>query len=357
MHTLPARRGSHYEQQVNTLAMLIFGIISSKSVQFPTLVQSLPVRGVKSESLIMRVKRWICHEKVNHTTMFAPFVQVFLQHLASSGLTIIIDGSAIGRGCVVLMASLIWKKRAIPLAWIVMEGRKGHFPEELHLQLLDELKTLIPPKTAVVILGDGEFDGTQFLAAIQSERWQYVCRTSMSTCITKDSNTFSLMSQPMTPGTIAAWNDALFTHQRYGPVLVIALWETGYERPIYLVTSLKDVSVAIEAYRLRFIIETLFSDQKGRGFNLHKSHLSHPERLSRLLIATSLSYLAVLHIGVFAQQNDWVKQFHRKHRCDISLFQSGLRAISYAIRENLRIPISFLLTGGLAEKANIFSVR
>lgn len=337
--------------------MLIFGIISSKSVQFPAIVQPLPVRGVKSESLITRMKRWICHENVNHTTMFAPFVKVFLQQLASSGLTIIIDGSAMGRGCFVLMASLVWKKRAIPLSWIVVEGQKGHLSEALHLQLLGELRSLIPPETKVVILGDGEFDGIQFLAAIQNEKWQYVCRTAMNTCITKDGNTFSLMSHPMTQGTIVVWRDALFTHKRYGPVLVIALWEVGYERPIYLVTSLKDISVATEVYRLRFVIETLFSDQKGRGFQIHKSHLSHPERLSRLLIATSLSYLAILHIGVFAQQNGWVRQFHRKHRCDISLFQCGLRALSYAIREKLRIPMSFLLTGGLTEKANIFSVR
>ena len=337
--------------------MLIYGIISSKSVQFPALVQPLPVRGVKSESLITRIKRWVCHKNVNHTTMFAPFVKIFLQYLSSSGLTIIIDGSAMGRGCFVLMASLVWKKRAIPLTWIVVEGQKGHLPEVLHLQLLEELRAIIPLETKVVILGDGEFDGIQFLAAMQNERWQYVCRTAMNTCITKDGNTFSLMSQPMNPGTIAAWSDALFTHQRYGPVLVIALWEVGYERPIYLVTSLKDVSTATEVYRLRFIIETLFSDQKSRGFNIHKSHLSHPERISRLLIATSLSYLVVLHIGVFAQQNDWVKQFHRKHRCDISLFQCGLRAFSYAIREKLRIPMSFLLTGGLTEKANIFSVQ
>jgi hypothetical protein len=32
----------------------------------------------------------------------------------------------------------------------------------------------------------------------------------------------------------------------------------------------------------RFRIETVFSDQKSRGFHLHQSHISDPQRLARL---------------------------------------------------------------------------
>jgi hypothetical protein len=38
-------------------------------------------------------------------------------------------------------------------------------------------------------------------------------------------------------------------------------------------------------------IETFFSDQKTRGFQLHKSHHSAPARLARLLIAACPAYL------------------------------------------------------------------
>lgn len=345
LHTLPARQGSHQEGYVNTLALLIFGIISSKSVQLPQVAQTLPISGVKNESLITRLKRWITHKNVLHTTMFMPFVHIFLQQLSSTRLTIIIDASTIGRGCIVLMASVVWKKRAIPLAWIVVEGKKGHLSEELHLQLLEELRPLIPAGAEVLILGDGEFDGTSFLAAVQNEQWHFICRTAMNVCITKEGETFRLGSHPLTQGGMMVWNDVRFTHQRYGPVLVIGLWEEGKEKPLYLVSSLKDVSEVREAYRLRFLIETLFSDQKSRGFSIDKSHLSDPERISRLLIATSLSYLAVLHLGVFALQKRWVEQFHRRSRCDISLFQCGLRALAYAIREQLCVPIAFFLSG------------
>jgi hypothetical protein len=48
-------------------------------------------------------------------------------------------------------------------------------------------------------------------------------------------------------------------------------------------------------------------------------------------------------IAVFAQEQDWLSQFHRTDRCDLSLFQIGIRALHYARREGLRIPVSFLL--------------
>jgi len=42
-------------------------------------------------------------------------------------------------------------------------------------------------------------------------------------------------------------------------------------------------------YQKRFRIETFFSDQQSRGFHIHKSHISDPQRLSRLLIAACLA--------------------------------------------------------------------
>ena len=43
-------------------------------------------------------------------------------------------------------------------------------------------------------------------------------------------------------------------------------------------------------YTKRSWIETFFSEQKSRGFNLHKSHISEPARLARLMIASCLAY-------------------------------------------------------------------
>ena len=83
--------------------------------------------------------------------------------------------------------------------------------------------------------------------------------------------------------------NAAVTAARYGPVLALAVWAADQQMPLYLVSNLPSAEEAIRWYRLRFRIETFFSDQKSRGFQIDKSHLSKPERLSRLLLAACLA--------------------------------------------------------------------
>ena len=46
------------------------------------------------------------------------------------------DGRVVGRDCTALMIHVIYKGRALPLAWRVRQGPKGHFPEALHIAVL-----------------------------------------------------------------------------------------------------------------------------------------------------------------------------------------------------------------------------
>src|SRR2546426_12422773 len=93
-----------------------------------------------------------------------------------------------------------------------------------------------------------------------------------------------------------------------------------------------------------FIIETFFSDQKSRGFHIHKSHISDPQRLSRLLIAACLAYIWIVYLGSLCEKEGWRSVIHRSDRCDVSLFQLGLRLLEHFINENLPILVQFHVT-------------
>ena len=107
---------------------------------------------------------------------------------------------------------------------------------------------------------------------------------------------------------------------------------------VYLVTNLATSSAALEAYRLRAHIETFFSDQKSRGFHLDRSHLSDPVRLARLMCASCLAYLWIIYLGTWGRSAAWRTRIHRGDRCDLSLFQLGLRLLSYCLRHTCAIP-------------------
>jgi hypothetical protein len=133
------------------------------------------------------------------------------------------------------------------------------------------------------------------------------------------------------------------TAAQYGPIGLLAVWEPPSEQPLSLVTNLSDLAAAVAHYRKRAHIETFCSDQKRRGFHLHKSHVSDPARLSRLLIAACLAYLWLVHLGVSALQQHRLRQIHRPDRCDLSLFRLGLRLLARCLKDDLPIPGGFLV--------------
>ena len=102
------------------------------------------------------------------------------------------EGRVVGRGCLALMLHVVYKGRALPLAWRVRQSPKGHGPEDLHIAVVELMSTLIPEGAKVVFLGDGEFDGTALQDTLSEMGWSYVCRTAMSTTATWEGETFRL---------------------------------------------------------------------------------------------------------------------------------------------------------------------
>ena len=231
---------------------------------------------------------------------------------------------------------------ALPIAWIVVKGSKGHLPEELHLALIEQVQSMIPLGAQVIFLGDGEFDGITLQATVDGLGWEYVCRTAKNTVLFEDGEQFTLAELDIEPGNPPiSLPKVIFTHEKYGPVHAIAWWRDDCKEPIYLITNMVLAEEACDWYTKRFRIEIFFSDQKSRGFNLHKSHLSDPKRVSCFMIAVSLAYIWMIYLGQFCMDNGWNTIIHRIDRCDLSLFQLGLGLLKELLNRGLDIPVQF----------------
>jgi hypothetical protein len=325
-------------RHLNTLAGMVAGIVQSKRCHYRAIAKKAP-DGNKVESRIKKIARYVKNERIDTETYFLPFISYVVAGLAASGpLVLAMDASETGRNCLTLMVSVIYKKRALPLAWLVVKGNKGHLPEEKHLALLTQVKTIVPADSDVIFLGDGEFDGTDLQAEVTAAGWHYACRTAKNRLVCDDGDQFALDDIYLQPGDCIDIPAVGFTQANYGPVMVIAWWREGCKAPLYLVTNFECVDAACYWYQKRFRIETFFSDQKSRGFHLHKSHIADPARIHRLLIAACLAYIWVIYLGVTAIRDEWIAIIHRTDRCDLSLFQLGLDLLEHFLNEGLQIP-------------------
>src|SRR5215471_9516291 len=154
-HAYPTPPTGNFARHLQTLAAMISGIGGSKSTQLPHIAAKVP-DSTQAESRVKRFARWVRHDKITTEVYFVPYAQLLLAQLALQTLVLIIDGSVVGRGCVALMIHVVYKGRALPVAWLVRPGKKGHFPEAWHIALVEQVQEWLPAGAQVVWLGDGE---------------------------------------------------------------------------------------------------------------------------------------------------------------------------------------------------------
>jgi hypothetical protein len=86
---------------------------------------------------------------------------------------------------------------------------------------------------------------------------------------------------------------------------------------------------AIEEYKTRWQIETMFGCLKSRGFNFEETHLTQPEKISKLLLLLGLAICLAMLMGEF--QVEVLKKVEMKikknKRYAKSLFRIGLDAL------------------------------
>ena len=318
-----------------TLAMMIAGLVTSRKAHLSAVSAEIATEA-KESSVEMRFRRWVKNASMDADVIYMPFAKQILQVLCDEPLRLVMDGSQIGRGCMVLMVSVLYKKRALPLAWIVYQGKKGHTTGQRHVEALTKVEYLLPANCQIILLGDAEYDTTEMQQWVQKkENWDYVLRTSPQIYVQDGPQSQSIGTYPLQQGQFFQRHEVGFTQEATISVTLVGWWSIRYDGPLYLVTTLSNGYQACKYYRRRFQIETFFSDQKSRGFHLHKSHLADPQRLSRLLLASCLAYIWMVCQGllVIAQHNTGL--IDRTDRIDKSFFRLGLDWIRYALKANL----------------------
>jgi hypothetical protein len=206
-------------KQLNVLASLISGIVGSRSTNYPKIASKVPDHA-KAESRVKRYSRYINEADPDQEIYLMPFAAQLLANLSDFTLVLILDGSDVGRNCVTLMLSVQYRGRALPLGWLIISGKKGHFSQERHVQLVSAVKEIVPVGADVIFLGDGEFDGSELQQKMAEFCWKYVCRTA-SNAILNDGNEFSFQELLLEPGMCLGIEAVLFTRQRYGPVWLL----------------------------------------------------------------------------------------------------------------------------------------
>lgn len=173
-------------RHVTTLAARMSGIVGSTSPQLPSVAPNIP-EGTKPASRVKRLARGLDTERLLAEGSFLPSVDIFLTPLALETRVGVMEGRVVGRGCLALRRHVVSKGRALPLAWRGRPSPKGPWPEALPIAVVALMSPVLPEGAKVVLLGDGECDGTALQDPLSTVGWSDVCRPAMRTTAPWDS--------------------------------------------------------------------------------------------------------------------------------------------------------------------------
>jgi len=344
MRELPKHLPTVLPEHRLTLAMLVTGLLRSRDGRLTKIAEKV-VYPHKKPSLVSRFERFVKSSWVTVTTLYAPLAAEILQAVATDEpIVLIIDSTKLGGCCLCLMVSVYYKKRALPIAWSCLKGKKGHSSQLVQLELLQQVEALLPTNSPVVLVGDGEFDGADLLSWLSTQsNWQFVCRTSASNLFWFQGKWLSLTEivteLALAPTETAFLTDGPFIHSHPVDGLNILIgWHHTEQKHIFFVTNCTTAAEAQQWYEHRFTIETCFADLKSRGFSLDQSRIRTPERLERFILAAAFAYYLVIVLGI---ESIFSGVFRRLVRTDAfyhSLSQLGFIYLDDILNQGERFP-------------------
>ena len=279
------------------LLVLIVGILQRfKQVKLEILAESLPLP-IKFESRRKKLRRFLRLDALDIERIWFPCLKAMLKEkhkFKIKGLVYIaIDRTRWGV-INILMVSVIYDKRAIPIYWEFLDKKGSTNLEEQQRVLTKVLAVLSEYKT--VVLGDREFCSVR-LGKWLSDKAIYFClRQKKSTNVkTKDGVYEEMRELGLIPGTKLFLNDVNITKDKgFGEFNLACKWKKTYrgfktKEPWFILTNFENLDTAIVAYQKRFDIEEMFRDFKSGGYSLEGSHLE-ANQLSKLMIVITIAY-------------------------------------------------------------------
>ncbi len=332
--------------QIRNFVWLMIGIYLSHSVTLSKIAGKIP-GPAKLVSMTRRLSRFLDNPAIRVREWYKPIAQKWLQAQwrCLGEIRLIVDGTRIGFGHTLLMVSLAYRKRAIPIAWTWVKQVRGHTKAYKQLALLNYVRTLLPVHAAVFVVGDSEFGSVEVLKWLDECKWSYVLRQISKICVRLEQSAdwlpFGCYVQKA--GESIWLGHGYLTAKNAYPTNLLAHWQIGEEEAWYLATNLPDHTQTLKYYQRRMWCEELHGDLKKHGFDLESTMLHDFLRLSRLTLAVAILYVWLISTGGRTIHQGLRHLVDRNDRRDLSIFQIGLRFIERRLTNELPVLIPLFI--------------
>jgi len=320
--------------RINFIACFIVSLLKVCTVNFKAVAAAFPGK-TSLDSNYKRIQRFFRFFPLNFET-----VAKFLSHLLPSkdAWFVVIDRTNWKFGKIninILTLGVCHIKIAFPLLWEALP-KKGNSNTNERIRLIDRFIKIFGTGKVKCLLADREFIGTGWFGFLTEHGIVFRIRVKENFIV------------PNSKG-IPVPVKILFRHLKCGEYLIIKdrrkipghhLFITGAKLPtgeyLIIVTNAEHMT-ALEDYKKRWQIETLFACLKTRGFNFESTHLSDLKRIEKLVALLAIGFCWCHLTGEWLNEQKEINL--KKHgRKSISIFRCGLdklRNVLFNLQNNI----------------------
>lgn len=318
-----ASRLPWHKARLKFLASFIVAILQVKTVNLSEIATALNPT-VKVLSSYRRLQRFFAKFELEDD-LIARWVMSLIPR-PQSGYCLVFDRTTwfFGRTPLnLLVLAVSYHGVAFPVYWLYLPHQGNS--DTLHRVMLLELFISTFGKNCIdTVLADREFVGEEWFTYLHQQQLRFVIRLKANFIATHRQRHCSVKR--------------LFAHlavkqsqtlKRRYTVLGVSVYLAGLrlsQQDWLIVATTTHPHTMLQDYARRWTIETLFGCLKSRGFRFEETHLTDPDRLSKMVALLTLLTLWAFKVGQWQHTRTPVQK--KKHgRPAKSLFRLGLDAL------------------------------
>jgi len=314
------------------LAEVILGILQAESALHRKIALHLP----RTASLDSKTRVVV---RVLHDLYLTPqdVLDVLLPLLPNGRLTMVMDRTTWHYGQTplnILVLGVALSGVVLPLIWTVLP-HQGNTSGAARILLVARLLKVLPAKRWAVLIADREFVGKEWCVYLRWKGIKRCFRIKENTRI--DDLLANEQFRDLQPGKVRSVFEKAWVYGTW--MRVVATLSPVGDRVI--VASDLSVLDTLFTYKKRWGVECTFSAMKARGLGLEDTHMTAPDRLSRLFGLLCIVLAWMIRVGEAAQEVDPPAPDNRGRKAR-STARTGWTLLSQAVRWGLDVFWTYL---------------
>ena len=232
----------------------------------------------------------------------------------------------------ILTLGVIYDGMAFPVVYTMMDKR-GNSNTQERIDLVNRFKRIAGEDSIAHLMADREFVGNEWLGYLNACGIHYHLRIRENFYVSRHGNTFKAywLFNDLRLGESKHLDGIYYVNGQPCYLSGSKIKDKDGKPELQILVSYCNAKEALEMYRKRWQVETLFKGLKSSGFDIEGSHVRDRGRMSNLFSIIMIAYVWCYLVGIYIHENIKPIKVLKHGRRAVSLFKYGLDYISQCL--------------------------